>query len=181
MYILGAAQASGLIFNLITEEWSVIPTHFRGQRSQAVVVDGLVYLIDDTLESVTMDIFDPVTLQVTPAPDLPEARLNACLIACGQYIYAVGGCRDYIVKSSCFRYDTKSKKWNTMAEMLNPRASCVAVTDGKYIYALGGTELYTRLPTRITERYNIKEDKWTLFRPLPVPMVDFSAVIVEYW
>ncbi|MGI6249759.1 MAG: Kelch repeat-containing protein [Anaerolineaceae bacterium] len=88
---------------------------------------------------------------------LPEGRVFNAVIACGPYVYVIGGTRDALGEeptSTNFRYNTYNNTWQTMAPMPVPLDSIDgAVIDGK-IYVPGDS---TNSSTFV---YDIATDSW---------------------
>jgi hypothetical protein len=66
--------------------------------------------------------------------------------------------------------------WDEMAPMLTPRSGHMAVVVGDRIWVLGGVDANNK-PLASTEFYLPAGDRWVQGFPLPVPIVDGSAVV----
>jgi hypothetical protein len=89
---------------------------------------------------------------------LPEGRVFHAVIACGSYVYVIGGTSDVAGNtptSSNFRYNTLDNTWQTMTPMPVPLDSIDgAAIDGKIYIPGGDTDSNTYV-------YDIATDSWT--------------------
>ncbi len=66
--------------------------------------------------------------------------------------------------------------WRALASSRLARTEVAAARVGRYVYVMGGFEQASGATTRATERYDIRRDRWTRVRDMPVGLNHAAAV-----
>ena len=116
-------------FDTEADEWSSLaPMPVAVSDHSASVLDGLVYIVGAGRDNIHTHRFDPVLgAWSTLAPTLNSHWLGFSFVA-GGCLYVAGGGRG--CRSSAERYDEATDTWAAVADMLEGRVYCSAVTIG---------------------------------------------------
>lgn len=138
--------------------------------SQAVEVDGLVYLVGghDAEAFIPTDeilVYDPAAdlLAGYSGELLPRPRTEGSAVAVGRKIYYFGGYRtDYgVPTSTSLALDLDAGTWSPIASMPYPAAGTAAIADGDTIYVLGGWNGSDQGHAEVLA-YDVASDTWSL-------------------
>ena len=88
-------------------------------------------------------IFDPVLWQLKEIANMNAPRTSYPLVACGGYVYAIGGACNYPnahvnICQTIERYSLHDNCWKTVGYLPEPVYSHTAVSNGNLIYVYGG-------------------------------------------
>ena len=77
----------------------------------------------------------------------------------------------------CYNLDTN--RWQTMTPMLQPVCFAGIATYKHYIYVIGGYNGRKSERHADVQRYNTKEDEWSVATQLPEPLIRLTACAME--
>ncbi|MEL7434758.1 MAG: kelch repeat-containing protein [Chloroflexota bacterium] len=193
------AQSTVFVYDFNTEEWteSTPLPQPRGEHT-AVVIDGEIYVVggrfkrtpdsanfNDHFDTASVLVFDPITEEWSPAPDMPTARNSHAAAVIDGKMYIVGG-RQFTEQAngeyasvnvaSLEVYDPEAESWETLAPL--PQAAggiTAAAVDGK-LYVFGG-EQWVPEQAVIAEAwvYDPALDQWTSVPDMPTPRHGIAA------
>jgi N-acetylneuraminic acid mutarotase len=130
IYVFGGrsddeAYASVFKYDTVADEWSTLtPMPCTCAFHSASVLDGMVYIMGFGYMSSEVLRFDPASgVWSTLAPTL-NGHVASTSFVLGGCLNVAGGCNS----SGVERYDVATNTWNAMANMLEERYACAAVT-----------------------------------------------------
>ena len=118
-----------------------------------------------------------------------QAREGHCLIACGSFLYAIGGCcgqDNSEVLKGVERYDPPMDSWFPVKPMKTQRYGACGVELNQKLYVCGGQlNVYTEGPTiqtnfRTCEVYSPKLDQWNMIAELNIARLRSCAAVVGH-
>jgi hypothetical protein len=122
-------QDSVLKYDTEADEWSTLaPMPRETSEHSTSVHEGLVYIVG-AVNGHEVFRFDPVSGVWTPlAPTMRNRQSGTSFVLSGS-LYAAGGCEPSSI-SSVERYDVASDTWTPVADFIQGRCCCCAVTMG---------------------------------------------------
>lgn len=111
------------------------------------------------------------------------ADLNA--VVCDEFVYVLGGHMAFIYHCILMRFDARRLEWTTLAAMPSPRFCCGACIFTGEIFVIGG-QIHPRLgpaddqaALQSVDIYSIEHDHWRAGPPLPTPLFNVGATVLE--
>eukprot|EP00045_Choanoeca_perplexa_P004288 m.37271 g.37271 ORF g.37271 m.37271 type:complete len:412 (+) comp12490_c0_seq1:218-1453(+) len=178
--IRAAQRSQGVSIPAITPDLN-IPSRTGTIDGMMVVVGGFSSL-HGRCRSVEM--YDAITKSWRPLPPLEVPRSYLGLACCRGQIYAYGGysggfgLQGHLTVASAECFDPLTSTWSAAPALSNQRARFGSVSHGDYIYALGGVNAFER-PLNSVERLNVTEGVWQSIAPLPRPVCDAAAAVLN--
>jgi len=136
-----------------------------------------------SVESNTVEAYDPVTNTWTTLAALPGGRGRLGVGVIEGILYAVGGSHvlpasDHFYLDSVEAFDPSANTWTTRKPMLTARDGlAVGVVNG-ILYAVGGyNNQYRYIPT--VEAYDPSTNTWSTRAPLPTSRAELAAGVVN--
>ena len=167
-------------FNTVKETWEQLAPLPVGVVGPYVVkVDEKIYCLGgtDKKEANQSVVYDLDKAEWVELPKMATKRY-----ACGGYlyenkVYLVGGrdVKDPIKSTEVF--DLETQQWETLEPMGSVRVFYNIMGINDSIYVIGGLIPMMGL-TKIVEKYDIKKNKWTRLRDLPISRSDGSIGVV---
>ena len=192
------AQSSMFVYDFSTEKWSEstpLPEP-RGEHT-AIVIDGKIYVaggrfkrtpdsanFNNHFDTASLLVFDPITEEWSPAPDMPTARNSHAAAVIDNKMYVVGG-RQFVEQDGEYAnvnvaslevYDPEAAAWETLAPLPQAAGGITAASlDGK-LYVFGG-EQWVPEQTVIAEAwvYDPALDQWASVPDMPTPRHGIAA------
>ena len=155
----GVAQGVSWQVNLLTKEWSQLPSMITPRKyHRSVLVGDHVIVVGgkDGNNKVTgsTEQYSFTQHQWTPLPAMPWPVMQPTATSHGHKVFMFGGRDDDNKNLLCTRaYDTKAGKWLTLGDMPEVCDLGAAVSLGQYIYLVGGF-------SRSCLRYDPATDSW---------------------
>jgi hypothetical protein len=137
----------------------------------------------------TVQRYSPVTNTWEPVSPMMQAREGHCLIACGSFVYAIGGCcgqDNSEVLKGVERYDPPLDSWFPVMPMKTQRYGACGVELNQKIYVFGGQlNVYTEGPTiqtnfRTCEVYCPRLNQWNIIAELNIARLRSCATAVGH-
>ncbi len=131
--------------------------------------------------------YDPATDTWVKRAKMPTKRDGFGVGVVNNHIYAIGG-RGWpqVGPGGPFlkvieEYDPKINRWRQKNEMPALRLSFSTVNFGGAIYLVGGFIWQNRTPQYLAtvDVYNPETDEWSDIPPMPIPLIPFSAAVVN--
>ena len=137
----------------------------------------------------TVQRYSPITNTWETVSPMMQAREGHCLIACGNFVYAIGGCcgqDNSEVLKGVERYDPAMDSWCPVTPMKTQRYGACGVELNQKIYVFGGQlNVYTEGPTiqtnfRTCEVYCPRLDQWNMVKELNIARLRSCAAVVGH-
>ena len=137
----------------------------------------------------TVQRYCPATNMWETVSPMMQAREGHCLLACGNFVYAIGGCcgqDNSEVLKGVERYDPQLDSWFPVKPMKTQRYGACGVELNQKIYVFGGQlNVYTEGPTiqtnfRTCEVYCPRIDQWNMIAELNIPRLRSCAAAVGH-
>eukprot|EP00041_Stephanoeca_diplocostata_P001735 m.21159 g.21159 ORF g.21159 m.21159 type:complete len:735 (+) comp12327_c0_seq1:213-2417(+) len=104
-------------------------------------------------------------------------RYGHTVAACGNSIFAIGGCSKSRALRFCEKYDPREDRWTEIKHMqIGRRDACTGVVNGR-IYVIGGSNL--QYPLRSVEVYDPVTDVWESGPNLPHAREGMGCAVVN--
>lgn len=150
----------------------------------ATSLDGKIYVL---CTSNNLFSYDPTqnTWDCVPSTPSNESEIHgACLVACSNNLYVIGGLDvNNTVMSRSLKFDPETLEWSVLTPMSVQRYLASAVTKANKIYVIGGLQQYESdamgCALGSCEVYNIERDHWEMLPKLQNPR--YSAGIACVW
>jgi hypothetical protein len=118
-------QASVFKYDTMADEWSTLaPMPCTCALHSASVLDGMVYIMGVGYMSSEVLRFDPTSGVWSTLTHTLNVHVASTSFVLGGCLYVAGGCDS----SGVERYDVATNTWNAVANMLEERYACAAVT-----------------------------------------------------
>jgi len=201
-YLLGGRDDKKIEkYNLTTKTWATTKTTLNDvHHFQAVVFDGLIYIINAMKDDFPTEtlwpnvlIYDPINDKLFTGPEIPEDRRRGSsgAVVYNNKIYVIAGIQnghtDGWVKW-VDEFDPNSGEWKTLADAPRERDHFMAALNDGKIYVAGGhtsfynndTDNYDRTRTiGEVDVYDIENNTWsTLPNNLPTQRVGAAVGIL---
>ncbi len=137
----------------------------------------------------TVQRYSPATNTLETVSPMMQAREGHCLVACGSFVYAIGGCcgqDNSEVLKGVERYDPALDSWFPVKPMKTQRYGACGTELNQKIYVFGGQlNVYTEGPTiqtnfRTCEVYCPKLDQWNMISELNIARLRSCAAAVGH-
>jgi len=157
------------------------------------VVDGKIYIIGGAMRSGgerigRVDVYNPATDTWVKGREMPTRRDNLGVGVVGNSIYAIGGRGWPQVRlgphlTVIEEYDSRSRQWRKMGDMLDTRDSFATVVVKDSIYLIGGVIWKgAGFPPEYLASVNVydpQKDIWSDILAMPIPLLSQGAAAVN--
>jgi BTB And C-terminal Kelch/Kelch motif len=116
---------------------------------------------------------------------MPTTLVDLTAVTYNQSVFIFGGRTGVTVHDSALRYEPRRSEWTTLAAMRTPRFNCGACCVNGEIYVVGG-QIYShvghtinRLSLRNVDIYSVERDRWRPGPPLPDPVYNVGAMVID--
>lgn len=161
---------------------SHLPLPLFGHAS--AVYDGKLYITGGVVSgrsfSSALQCYDPFIDKWSYYPPMGTKRafhlmrqVDGKLYVIGGNTYSEQGKRVDCSKVEC--YDLETNQWQTLTPMLQPVCFAAAATYKQYIYVIGGYNGRRSERHADVQRYNTREDEWSVASQLPEPLIRLGA------
>lgn len=135
------------------------------------------------MHETTIEVYDPVTNEVTQRGEMPDPRIDASVAKVGHEVMIIGGSRHrqagaYAQTNETTFYDPATGAWRPGPPMPTPRES-QAVAVGQFVIVPGGHARRNRLKT--VEMFVPQEQGWKKLPDLGMPISGHSAAYLGRW
>lgn len=93
------------------------------------------------------------------------------------YVYAIGGNTASNLGTECYKYNTMTDMWSSIASLPAGRRVLASAIVGKNIYAIAGSDMSSVYQSTVY-KYDIDLDAWSTVAPLPIAAAWVKAVAV---
>jgi len=112
-------------------------------------------------------------------PPFPNLRDHIGVVQDEGTIYVLGGRRDRVAQSDCWKYSMGSGKWEVFTQLPGPRgAPTVVMTEQKTIHIAGGEDLQTQETYRRHDIYDLESGQWSMGTPLPKARHGMTSALI---
>ncbi|XP_072047817.1 kelch-like protein 26 [Amphiura filiformis] len=148
------------------------------------VHDGKLYVTGGVVSgrsfSCALQCYDPIIDKWSYYPPMTSKRAFHVMRQVGDKLYVIGGNsynengkRVDCSKVEC--YDLDTNQWQTLTPMLQPVCFAAVAAYKQYIYVIGGYNGRKSKRHADVQRYNTREDEWSVASQLPEPMMRLGA------
>uniref|UniRef100_A0A8C5GUF0 BACK domain-containing protein n=1 Tax=Gouania willdenowi TaxID=441366 RepID=A0A8C5GUF0_GOUWI len=117
--------------------------------------------------------FNLVTHTWQEMSPMQESRRCVSVTVLKEYIYAMGGCRNFTSHRTAERYQPDINQWTFIASMNEERRNASCTTLNNKIYICGGR---SNRVLNTAEYYNPDTNQWTLITPMGTPRCGLGVV-----
>ncbi|XP_076807804.1 uncharacterized protein LOC143451252 isoform X1 [Clavelina lepadiformis] len=158
----------------------------RCALAAAVTVNGKIYVVgganekEDQLSS--GEYYTPASNKWADISPMKQPRCRLAVVACKEYVYAMGGFGNDEFLSSVERFHPRNNLWKKVPSMKVPRRWLAAVTlNDSHIYAIGGRSGVDEATTtqKSVERFNVTTNKWADVGEMNVGRACHAACVLQ--
>jgi len=165
--------------------WKKAASMKRTRRSMGAAVFGDVIVVaggtdkNDSLLAST-EIFESLTNDWNYISSMKHKRSGHALVACGGYLYALGGCGRGTTWPSPERLENLKAKWVNIKPMQTRRKWLAAVNCGEVIYVIGGqSEKNISSTLKTVEKYDVAANEWRYVSNMNIERCGHAAWVLS--
>ncbi len=154
------------------------------QEMPQVFLNNRIYipggLLQNTLATTIVEVFEPAANRWTAAANLPAAMHHLHLTTANLRLYVLGGFEGsgFTPSNLVFEYNPSNNEWTQLATMPTPRGAGVAAAlDGK-IFVIGGVSSF-QLAVGTNEMFDPVANTWNSRRAMPTRREHLAAAVID--